>query len=545
MIEQLMVKDYILFDYALIDFKKGMTVITGETGAGKSLLIDAISYLCGQRINSSIVRKGKEKAILQMFCTFDDSRIFQLLEDNGFECEEGLLIQREIHANGKSTIRINHQISTLSFVRKLSSYLIDLHSQMDTYQLMDLKVQMNLLDQYADCNNLRNEVALAYKEYASKMNEYQTLVNETLSDDELDYLTQQYNQIDQANIQENELDELNKTLKELSEFEKNNELFSESIYQLNKENGLMDLSYNLYRSLNKNDSTKTYAQAFYDIYYQMDEIKEELQKKLEQFKSSDLSIDEIQSRIYTIKNLYKKYGGTYTSLMEYKEKLENKIDSILHRENILEQLSFEIEKKEKKYLELANHLSTKRKASFSKIEKEVMKHCQDLMLDKAQFKISCIEKEPSKDGIDSIEFMVSMNPGQALSSLKESASGGELSRFMLALKVVFQSQNGVGTMIFDEIDTGVSGKVAFAMGQKMHSLSTKNQVLCITHLASVACWADLHYCVKKESDDNQTKTNVSLLDEKETIEELAMMSSGQINTASLEAASELKERVHG
>lgn len=545
MIEQLMVKDYILFDYALIDFKKGMTVITGETGAGKSLLIDAISYLCGQRINSSIVRKGKEKAILQMFCTFDDSRIFQLLEDNGFECEEGLLIQREIHANGKSTIRINHQISTLSFVRKLSSYLIDLHSQMDTYQLMDLKVQMNLLDQYADCNNLRNEVALAYKEYASKMNEYQTLVNETLSDDELDYLTQQYNQIDQANIQENELDELNKTLKELSEFEKNNELFSESIYQLNKENGLMDLSYNLYRSLNKNDSTKNYAQAFYDIYYQMDEIKEELQKKLEQFKSSDLSIDEIQSRIYTIKNLYKKHGGTYTSLMEYKEKLEKKIDSILHRENILEQLSFEIEKKEKKYLELAKQLSTKRKASFSKIEKEVMKHCQDLMLDKAQFKISCIEKEPSKDGIDSIEFMVSMNPGQALSSLKESASGGELSRFMLALKVVFQSQNGVGTMIFDEIDTGVSGKVAFAMGQKMHSLSTKNQVLCITHLASVACWADLHYCVKKESDDNQTKTNVSLLDEKETIEELAMMSSGQINTASLEAASELKERVHG
>ena len=545
MIEQLMVKDYILFDYALIDFKKGMTVITGETGAGKSLLIDAISYLCGQRINSSIVRKGKEKAILQMFCTFDDSRIFQLLEDNGFECEEGLLIQREIHANGKSTIRINQQISTLSFVRKLSSYLIDLHSQMDTYQLMDLKVQMNLLDQYADCNNLRNEVALAYKEYASKMNEYQTLVNETLSDDELDYLTQQYNQIDQANIQENELDELNKTLKELSEFEKNNELFSESIYQLNKENGLMDLSYNLYRSLNKNDSTKNYAQAFYDIYYQMDEIKEELQKKLEQFKSSDLSIDEIQSRIYTIKNLYKKHGGTYTSLMEYKEKLEKKIDSILHRENILEQLSLEIEKKEKKYLELAKQLSTKRKASFSKIEKEVMKHCQDLMLDKAQFKISCIEKEPSKDGIDSIEFMVSMNPGQALSSLKESASGGELSRFMLALKVVFQSQNGVGTMIFDEIDTGVSGKVAFAMGQKMHSLSTKNQVLCITHLASVACWADLHYCVKKESDDNQTKTNVSLLDEKETIEELAMMSSGQINTASLEAASELKERVHG
>lgn len=545
MIEQLMVKDYILFDYAFIDFINGMTVITGETGAGKSLLIDAIGYLCGQRVNNSIVRKGKEKAILQMVCSLEDERIIHLLEENGFDVEENLIIQREFHANSKSTIRINQQITTLSFVKKIASYLIDLHSQMDTYQLMDLKVQMNLLDQFAQCTKTREKVEMAYKEYADKKKEYHTLVNETLSDDELEFLTQQYNQIDQANIQENELDELNQTIKEYSAFEKNYELFTETVYQLNKENGLMDQSYQLYRALNKNELTARFAQSFYDMYYQMDEIKEQLQNKCEQYKDQNIQIDEIQERIYTIKGLYKKYGGSYTSLMAYKQNLEKKIDSILHRENLLNQLETEIQKKEEIYFDFAKALSKQRKASFTKIEKEVMENCHDLMLENAQFKISCLEKEPSKDGMDQIEFLVSMNKGQDFSSLKDSASGGELSRLMLALKVVFQSQNGIGTIIFDEIDTGVSGKVAFAMGQKMHRLSKHYQVLCITHLASVACWADRHYCVKKESDQLETKTTISLLNDKECIEELAMMSSGQINPASLEAAQELKERIHG
>lgn len=546
MIEQLMVKDYILFDYALVDFTHGMHVITGETGAGKSLLIDAIGYLSGKRINGNIVRKGKDKAILQMVCSTSSPKISQMLEENGFEVEDSILITRTVQANQKSTIRINQQITTLSFVRELVSYMIDMHSQMDTYQLMQPSVQLDLLDALAQTKDLREEVAQQYTTLKAIEKEYHTCKNESLSDDELDYLTAQLNRIDELNIQEGELESLQEKVKICAEMEKNTELFSQSIYQLNKENGLMDTCYDLSKELSKTNSTSEIANQLMDIYYRFDEIKENLQEQLNQFDQSSESIDEMESRIYTIKAMYKRYGGSFFSLMEAKANLEKKIERFLSREHILAEMETNLSKARKAYDQLAEELSQKRKAIFSSVEQQVNQHCHDLMLEHADFHISSQEKEASKDGKDAIEFLISMNPGQPLVPLKDSASGGELSRLMLALKVVFQAQQGVDTIIFDEIDTGVSGKVAFAMGHKMHTLAQHYQVLCITHLASVACFGDRHYCVQKTSEDGSTQTSIHLLNEKETLEELAVMSSGQVNQASLQAAQELKDRViHG
>lgn len=546
MIEQLMVKDYILFDYALVDFTHGMHVITGETGAGKSLLIDAIGYLSGKRINGNIVRKGKDKAILQMVCSTSSPKISQMLEENGFEVEDSILITRTVQANQKSTIRINQQITTLSFVRELVSYMIDMHSQMDTYQLMQPSVQLDLLDALAQTKDLREEVAQQYTTLKAIEKEYHTCKNESLSDDELDYLTAQLNRIDELNIQEGELESLQEKVKICAEMEKNTELFSQSIYQLNKENGLMDTCYDLSKELSKTNSTSEIANQLMDIYYRFDEIKENLQEQLNQFDQSSESIDEMESRIYTIKSMYKRYGGSFSSLMEAKANLEKKIERFLSREHILAEMETNLSKARKAYDQLAEELSQKRKAIFSSVEQQVNQHCHDLMLEHADFHISSQEKEASKDGKDAIEFLISMNPGQPLVPLKDSASGGELSRLMLALKVVFQAQQGVDTIIFDEIDTGVSGKVAFAMGHKMHTLAQHYQVLCITHLASVACFGDRHYCVQKTSDDGSTQTSIHLLNEKETLEELAVMSSGQVNQASLQAAQELKDRaIHG
>lgn len=546
MIEQLMVKDYILFDYALVDFTHGMHVITGETGAGKSLLIDAIGYLSGKRINGNIVRKGKDKAILQMVCSTSSPKISQMLEENGFEVEDSILITRMVQANQKSTIRINQQITTLSFVRELVSYMIDMHSQMDTYQLMQPSVQLDLLDALAQTKDLREEVAQQYTTLKAIEKEYHTCKNESLSDDELDYLTAQLNRIDELNIQEGELESLQEKVKICAEMEKNTELFSQSIYQLNKENGLMDTCYDLSKELSKTNSTSEIANQLMDIYYRFDEIKENLQEQLNQFDQSSESIDEMESRIYTIKAMYKRYGGSFFSLMEAKANLEKKIERFLSREHILAEMETNLSKARKAYDQLAEELSQKRKAIFSSVEQQVNQHCHDLMLEHADFHISSQEKEASKDGKDAIEFLISMNPGQALVPLKDSASGGELSRLMLALKVVFQAQQGVDTIIFDEIDTGVSGKVAFAMGHKMHTLAQHYQVLCITHLASVACFGDRHYCVQKTSEDGSTQTSIHLLNEKETLEELAVMSSGQVNQASLQAAQELKDRaIHG
>ena len=546
MIEQLMVKDYILFDYALVDFTHGMHVITGETGAGKSLLIDAIGYLSGKRINGNIVRKGKDKAILQMVCSTSSPKISQMLEENGFEVEDSILITRTVQANQKSTIRINQQITTLSFVRELVSYMIDMHSQMDTYQLMQPSVQLDLLDALAQTKDLREEVAQQYTTLKTIEKEYHTCKNESLSDDELDYLTAQLNRIDELNIQEGELESLQEKVKICAEMEKNTELYSQSIYQLNKENGLMDTCYDLSKELSKTNSTSEIANQLMDIYYRFDEIKENLQEQLNQFDQSSESIDEMESRIYTIKAMYKRYGGSFSSLMEAKANLEKKIERFLSREHILAEMETNLSKARKAYDQLAEELSQKRKAIFSSVEQQVNQHCHDLMLEHADFHISSQEKEASKDGKDAIEFLISMNPGQPLVPLKDSASGGELSRLMLALKVVFQAQQGVDTIIFDEIDTGVSGKVAFAMGHKMHTLAQHYQVLCITHLASVACFGDRHYCVQKTSEDGSTQTSIHLLNEKETLEELAVMSSGQVNQASLQAAQELKDRaIHG
>lgn len=546
MIEQLMVKDYILFDYALVDFTHGMHVITGETGAGKSLLIDAIGYLSGKRINGNIVRKGKDKAILQMVCSTSSPKISQMLEENGFEVEDSILITRTVQANQKSTIRINQQITTLSFVRELVSYMIDMHSQMDTYQLMQPSVQLDLLDALAQTKDLREEVAQQYTTLKAIEKEYHTCKNESLSDDELDYLTAQLNRIDELNIQEGELESLQEKVKICAEMEKNTELYSQSIYQLNKENGLMDTCYDLSKELSKTNSTSEIANQLMDIYYRFDEIKENLQEQLNQFDQSSESIDEMESRIYTIKAMYKRYGGSFSSLMEAKANLEKKIERFLSREHILAEMETNLSKARKAYDQLAEELSQKRKAIFSSVEQQVNQHCHDLMLEHADFHISSQEKEASKDGKDAIEFLISMNPGQLLVPLKDSASGGELSRLMLALKVVFQAQQGVDTIIFDEIDTGVSGKVAFAMGHKMHTLAQHYQVLCITHLASVACFGDRHYCVQKTSEDGSTQTSIHLLNEKETLEELAVMSSGQVNQASLQAAQELKDRaIHG
>ncbi len=539
MIEQLHVKDYILFKDTTIDFSSGMTSITGETGAGKSLLIDAISYLSGARIQSNIVRKGQEKAILQMVLRTENEQVHSFLEENGFEVDEVIVITRIVNAKQKSTIRLNQQITTLGFVRQLISMLVDVHSQMDTYQLMDTKVQLDVLDQYAKTMMLRSEVATAYQVYAKLSQEYNTLTTETLSDDELDYVTQQYNTIEQADIKENELEELQERIRTCEQAHSQLESLSKAIYQIGGENRISDQLYELSRTLDNNEEIS-------DMYYRIEDIRETLVDQMAAIQKDADDLDQLQAREYELRSLYKKYGGSYASTLEKKEILLAQIDRIIHRDDVLQKLKASLDEAEVLYKEKATQLSQKRQACCNTLCQLVQEHCKDVMLEHARFQIVFSPKTYSSDGMDHVEFQIAMNPGQPFASLKESASGGELSRLMLALKVVFQSQRGIETILFDEIDTGVSGKVALAMGKKMHTLSKDYQVLCITHLASVAAWSDTHYCVSKESDGDTTTTSVRCLNEQETLEELAVMSTGSVNEASLEAAKELKERIlHG
>ena len=544
MIEQLSVKDYVLFKSCIIDFTDGMSVITGETGAGKSLLIDAIGYLSGNRIKSNVIRNGKDKAILSMVLTSND-RVNAILEENGFEVDDQVIISRTILNNNKSTVRINQQITTLSFVRKIVNLLVDIHSQMDTYRLMDTSVQMELLDSYAKTMDLKASVKEAYVKYSNVLHELETLKNEEFSDAELEFLTAQLDEIENANIQEDELDALNDQIHEATSWYKNSEDISSCLYEIDKENGALDSLYTLYIQASKSPILNDYEESFKNLYYSLQSVDEELKHMRDTHSNDSLDLDSLQSRQYLIKKLYRKYGGSYTSLMESKKSITDKIDRIIHRQDVFDKLEKEKEESFTVYMKLANALSLKRKEVFSQLESKVMEHCKDLMLENARFMISCMEKKPSSNGIDDIEFLVSMNPGQDFSSLSTSASGGELSRLMLALKVVFQASNGIETIIFDEIDTGVSGKVALAMGAKMKALSKNYQVLCITHLASVAVYANTHYLVNKKASASETITSVQELDQDKTIQELAVMTSGEASQKAKESMQDLWVKIHG
>ncbi len=544
MIEQLSVKDYVLFKSCIIDFTDGMSVITGETGAGKSLLIDAIGYLSGNRIKSNVIRNGKDKAILSMVLTSND-RVNAILEENGFEVDDQVIISRTILNNNKSTVRINQQITTLSFVRKIVNLLVDIHSQMDTYRLMDTSVQMELLDSYAKTMDLKASVKEAYVKYSNVLHELETLKNEEFSDAELEFLTAQLDEIENANIQEDELDALNDQIHEATSWYKNSEDLSSCLYEIDKENGALDSLYTLYKQASKSPILNDYEESFKNLYYSLQNVDEELKHMRDTHSNDSLDLDSLQSRQYLIKKLYRKYGGSYTSLMESKKSITDKIDRIIHRQDVFDKLEKEKEESFTAYMKLAKALSLKRKACFKELESKVMEHCKDLMLENARFMISCMEKKPSSNGIDDIEFLVSMNLGQDFSSLSASASGGELSRLMLALKVVFQASNGIETIIFDEIDTGVSGKVALAMGAKMKALSKNYQVLCITHLASVAVYANTHYLVNKKASASETITSVQELDQDKTIQELAVMTSGEASQKAKESMQDLWVKIHG
>lgn len=544
MIEQLSVKNYVLFKSCIIDFKNGMSVITGETGAGKSLLIDAIGYLSGDRIKSNVIRNGKDKAILSMVLTSNE-KVNAILEENGFEVDDQVIISRTVLNNNKSTIRINQQITTLSFVRKIVNLLVDIHSQMDTYRLMDTSVQMELLDSYAKTMGLKASVNEAYVKYSNVLHELETIKSEEFSDAELEFLTAQLDEIENANVQENELDALNDQIHEATSWYKNSEDLSSCLYEIDKENGALDSLYTLYKQASKSPILNDYEESFKNLYYSLQSVDEELKHMRDTHSNDSLDLDSLQSRQYLIKKLYRKYGGSYTSLMESKKSITDKIDRIIHRQDVFDKLEKEKEESFTLYMKLANALSLKRKEVFSQLESKVMEHCKDLMLENARFMISCMEKKPSNNGIDDIEFLVSMNPGQDFSSLSASASGGELSRLMLALKVVFQASNGIETIIFDEIDTGVSGKVALAMGAKMKALSKNYQVLCITHLASVAVYANTHYLVNKKTSASETITSVQELDQDKTIQELAVMTSGEASQKAKESMQDLWVKIHG
>lgn len=547
MLIQLYVKDFILIDQVNLSLHDGMSAFTGETGAGKSLLIDAIAILCGDRVNATMVKQGKEKAIIEgVFSISPQHPCYSILEEAGYELEEDtIIVTREIRKDGKSTARINHRTTTISLVKKLLSTLIDIHSQHDSQYLLNNKYHLQLLDKYCHQEALKQSVKQCYHTYQQISAQLQQAYEQDYNEDDLEFLTYQLNEIDQAELKEGELEALEEELRMLMAYEKISSALHQCVDLLNGDAGANPNLYEACRLLENLTEDEKLVQAhekLLDSYYALDEQYQELYAYMEGMEFDEDRVNELNERIFLIRKILRKYGGEVESVLAKRESLEQKIDSILHRSDYLKKQEACKQEAYQAFYTQAKQLHELRVKAAKELEGAIVAQLQDLHLEHANFHVSFQEIDGNSQGIDAVEFLISMNKGEGLKPLQTTASGGELSRLMLGLKTIFTKLQGIETVIFDEIDTGVSGSVALAIGRKMKQLSKDTQVFCVTHLAQVAACADHHYLVEKKQEEASTHTNILVLDEAERIRQLALIASDSTSENAISAAKELFEK---
>ena len=544
MLTQIYVKNFILMDEVQLELHDNMSAFTGETGAGKSLLMDAIGILKGDRVNSDMIKEGCDKAVIEgVFELAPQHSVLQQLQDAGHECEDGLLIvTREVTREGRSIARINQRTTTVSFVKQIVSQLVDIHSQHDTQYLRNAASHQLLLDRFARDEDLLAKTKQSYHSYRSMKDALEEALHSDYNEDDLEFLTFQLNEIDEAQLQEEELEALEQEQKRMMAYEKLSSSASQAVALLDE--GSVSSIYESYRLLHALHEDETFTDAaaqLLDLYYALDEQCSRVRTHLEELEFDEGRFHELQERIFLIHKIQRKYGGSYAAVMEKRSFLEKKIDSILHRQDFIAKSEKELEKARKVYEEDCMQLHALREKKAKELEQLILQQLKDLQLPNARFHVELEPFEGNAQGSDKITFLVSMNAGERLRPLQATASGGELSRFMLGLKTVFTRLTGIDTIIFDEIDTGVSGSVAFSIGKKMRQLAQRTQVFCVTHLASVAACAMQHYVVEKHQEGGHTETTIRLLNDKERIQEMAVISQGSTSESALQAAKELYE----
>lgn len=543
MLKSLYIKNYILIDELRLDFKSCFSVFTGETGAGKSILIDAIGLLMGERFSSDLIRHGNDKSILEAVFITQNKEIQTILEQIGIDIEsDELIITRELTRDGRSTNRINNRSVTVNVLKDLSVYLVDIHSQNDTQYLLNNKYHLNLLDAYKPNVELLSEVKALYHDYDNLKKELSNKEKTEYNPDDLEFLEFQINEIEQANLIENEDIELEIKQKMMLSFEKISTRLKSALDLLDETDGVSLKFHDALKHLHfidEMDDVKKVSEELNDIYYVLNDKIAELKHSYHSLSYDEDSFNAIQDRLFSINRLKKKYGKSIDLIFEHKQKLIDRVNMIQNRQEVLEQLRSQLNKAYKAFYDKAVLLSEFRKSQAISLKTAIIKEIRDLYLDKAQFEIEFKEYEGSLNGIDSVEFLISMNPGESLKPLVKVASGGELSRLMLGMKVIFNQLQNIETVIFDEIDSGVSGRVATAIGQKMSRLSRTAQVFSVTHLGQVAACSHSHYYVSKNQSSNITNTTIKELDLEGRINELSMISSGTLNPASIKAAEEL------
>jgi len=529
MLKSLYISSFVIIDEVQIDFHNGMSALTGETGAGKSIIIDAIGQLVGNRTQSQFVKKGAQKAVIEGIFDVQNDDFKIACEELNIDVDDEVVITKEIYSNGKSNIKINYRNASLNALKMIMPHLIDIHSQFETQALFSLKKHIHIVDQYSgnEVNNLKQEYYQDYMDYKHKSAKLDKALNEDLSDEQIEYYESQIQEIDEVPYTDEEIEEFENELDRLENFEKMNEVIQAFDTHMSNQtlSTLKEAIYDL--SQIKDEEFEEYHDNLYNQYYDLKDTYESIMDLYHSFHFDEYRFNELQDILFKVNRLKRKYGYSMTEINETKEEILSKIEMINHRDEYIQKLKKEIAEAQKKAYEKAKELHQLRIQYSKSFEKQISDELIDLYLPHAKFHVEIKEVEMNKDGIDQVTLLIATNKGQDLSPLNETASGGEISRVMLAIKTIILKNSPIETIIFDEVDTGVSGKVASSIGDKMRKLGKYKQVICITHLPQVAVCATYHYSIEKETDENETVSSIRLLDKNGRIEELAKMLSGE------------------
>ena len=545
MIRQLTIKNLAIIDDISIDFEDHLNVLTGETGAGKSIIIDALSLIFGARSNTDIVSYDKESAYISVSLEIDDNKAKMIQEMFDIDVTDECIITRIINKNGKNSLKINGQLIPLYTLNQLSYLLIDISLQNESQYLLDHKNHLSLLDRFVAKSNpdYLDKYKDVYERYKEAKEKLDNLKSKQINQDEIEFLKFKYQELKDYNYTPDDETNLVNEYKNLESIAKNASLYEEIIdYLDNDNNGVSNSLYEAIKMLSKlsnNPKINEYYEKFNSSYLDLTDLIDSFKKE---FSSNNVDFNQIEylsNEITRINRLKRKYNTN--DLLSYKKELENQIDELENREIIISKLEKSLEELKKIVEKEASYLSTLRKEKSLELASKVRKELEDLYLKDVSFSIH-FERldEYNSFGFDDVSFYMSANKGVPEKPLIKVASGGETSRIMLGLKSIFTTLAGVDTIIFDEIDSGVSGKVALAMGKKMLKIAKTSQVLAITHLPQVAAMSDYHYYIYKINESNKTKTIVKKLDENAKINEVARLLSGdKISQTFIDSAKEL------
>lgn len=548
MLFNLSIENVALIKKADINFSDGFTVLTGETGAGKSILIGSVNMLLGERMGKDLIRHGETFAYVEGLFYVDNAAKRELLAFDAEPEEDGsLIVSRKLSQDGKNICKVNGKTVTVSTLRDIGRNLINVHGQHDNQALLDTKCHIHFLDAYCKKENedLYCEYSQNYKELNELKRELDSLnIDETEKLRKIDILEFEIEEISAAEITVGEEEEL----KSKRNFIKNKEHFMKncagalSVLYENDEETAYNLVSRASTLIDKisDDDLGGLSEKINEVLFGIEDVVSDLRHQLDKISTDDMSLDEIEERLDIIYRLKRKYGDSEESILEYLENAQKELDNITFADAKKADLAKKIELLQSKTEDVAEKISDIRKENAKIIENEINSQLSELNMSGACFYISFEKCELSKNGIDKIEFLISTNPGEPEKPLTKIVSGGELSRIMLAMKNVLTAGDSAGTLIFDEIDTGISGVTAGKVGVKLSQIAEKKQILCVTHLPQIAALSDNHLKISKESDSDETNTYITQLSKDEKVQQIAYMISGEANSkTSLEQAKEM------